>query len=174
MTPDPLTLYKLMVLYMLRQAKFPLSYSQISELMLGHEYTDHFTLQQALDDLLEAHLVRHDQNRHSTTYEITREGEETLVYFGKDISEGIVDDINVFLRENKLRLRNEVGTRSGYTRTPSGYAVTCEIREGRETLIRLELSAPSEKQAEIMCDNWEKASQSIYAFTVKELLSSDA
>ena len=44
MTPDPLTLYKLMVLYMLRQAKFPRSYSHISELMLGHEYTDHFTL----------------------------------------------------------------------------------------------------------------------------------
>lgn len=172
MTPDPLTLYKLMVLYMLRQAKFPLSYSHISEFMLGHEYTDHFTLQQALDDLLEAHLARQDKNRHSSTYEITREGEETLVYFGKDISEGIVKDIDTFLSENKLRLRNDVGSRSGYTKTPSGYAVTCEIREGRDTLIRLELSAPSEKQAEIMCGNWSKASQRIYSYAVKELLSS--
>lgn len=39
MLSEPLTLYKLMILYMLRQAKFPLSGSQISEFFLDKEYT---------------------------------------------------------------------------------------------------------------------------------------
>ena len=36
---EPLTLYKLMILYMLKQVKFPLSNAQISEFFLDKEYT---------------------------------------------------------------------------------------------------------------------------------------
>ena len=39
MLSDPLTLYKLMILYLLKQSKFPLSNSQLSEFFLEKEYT---------------------------------------------------------------------------------------------------------------------------------------
>ena len=73
MLSEPLTLYKLMILYMLRQAKFPLSGSQISEFFLDKEYTTYFTLQQALNELLEAHLVKQEVIRISSRYEISRD-----------------------------------------------------------------------------------------------------
>ena len=57
MLTEPLTLYKLMTLYMLKQVKFPLSGSQLSEFFLDKEYTTYFTLQQVLTELKEAHLV---------------------------------------------------------------------------------------------------------------------
>ena len=38
MTQDPLTLYKLIVLYMLNKVKFKLTYAQISEFILEKEY----------------------------------------------------------------------------------------------------------------------------------------
>ena len=172
MTPDPLTLYKLMILYMLKQAKFPLTYSQISEFMIGKEYTDPFTVQRALNDLLEAHLARQEMSRHRSSYEITREGEEALVYFARDISEGIINDMDNYLRENRIRLKSEAGCVSDYHKSSLSpdYIVTCEIREGRDVLIRLELTAPTQKQAETMCDNWPDASQGIYAYAMKELL----
>ena len=39
MTQDPLTLYKLIVLYMLNRVSFPLTKSQICDFILGKEYT---------------------------------------------------------------------------------------------------------------------------------------
>ncbi|MCJ7837257.1 DUF4364 family protein [Cuneatibacter sp. NSJ-177] len=171
MLSDPLTLYKLMILYLLKQAKFPLSNSQLSEFFLEKEYTTYFTLQEALNDLLEAHLMTQEVIRNSSRYEITREGEETLVYFGNSISEGIIEDMDKFLKENKIRLRNEVGIVADYYKSTAGdFMVECEVREGKSTLIKLELAVPSEDQAELMCDRWQEANQTIYAFLMKELL----
>ena len=51
MLQDPLTLYKLIVLYMLNRVTFPLTAAQISDFILGREYTNFITLQQASDAL---------------------------------------------------------------------------------------------------------------------------
>ena len=45
---EPLTLYKLIILYMLKKVDFPLTNAQISEFVLDQEYTTYFTLQQAI------------------------------------------------------------------------------------------------------------------------------
>ena len=45
---EPLTLYKLIILYMLKKVAFPLTNAQISEFVLDQEYTTYFTLQQAI------------------------------------------------------------------------------------------------------------------------------
>ncbi len=171
MLSEPLTLYKLMLLHLLKQAKFPLSNSQLSEFFLDKEYTTYFTFQQAINELLEAHLIKKETIRNSSRYEITNEGEETLVFFGHTISEAIVEDMNTFLRENKIRLRNEMCTVSDYYKTGSrDFMVECVVREGKNVLVRLEVNVPSEDQAEIMCDRWQDASQKIYEFIMKELL----
>ena len=46
MSPEALTLYKLIVLYMLNKVNFPLTNTQLSEFILEKEYTNYFTLQQ--------------------------------------------------------------------------------------------------------------------------------
>ena len=58
MLSEPMTLYKLMNLYMLKQVNFPLTNAQLSNFFLGREYTTYFTLQQALNELLEAGLIK--------------------------------------------------------------------------------------------------------------------
>lgn len=54
MLTEPMTLYKLMNLYMLKQVNFPLSNAQLTSFFTEHEYTTYFTLQQALNELEEA------------------------------------------------------------------------------------------------------------------------
>ena len=54
MLSDPITLYKLMILYMLDHVNFPLTNSQLTDFFLDHEYTTYFTLQQALNELEDA------------------------------------------------------------------------------------------------------------------------
>ena len=45
MEQEQLTLYKLMILYLIEKVDFPLSNSQISEFILDKGYTNYFTVQ---------------------------------------------------------------------------------------------------------------------------------
>ena len=45
MSQEPLTLYKLIILYMLDRVNFPLTSAQVSEFILEKEYTNFLTLQ---------------------------------------------------------------------------------------------------------------------------------
>ena len=174
MLTEPLTLYKLMTLYMLKQVKFPLTNSQISDFFLSKEYTNYFTLQQALAELTDAHLIQVETTQNSTLYELTREGEETLSFFGKKISAAIVEDMDEFLKANKVRLRDEVGVTAEYYKAGSqDYIVHCQVREGRSTLIEINISVPDKDQAEEMCDRWSISNQEIYSFIMKELMRQD-
>ena len=57
MNQEPLTLYKLIVLYMLDRVTFPLTTAQISEFILEKEYTNFLTLQTAISELTETGLA---------------------------------------------------------------------------------------------------------------------
>jgi len=161
-----------MNLYMLKQVNFPLTNAQLTNFFTEHEYTTYFTLQQALNELEDAGLIHKEPSHNSTRYEITREGEETLNFFGKNISPAIVNDMDQYLKENKFRLREEVGTSADYYKaTGQDYIVHCEVREGKTVLIRLDLALPDKEQAEAMCSNWKEKSQEIYSFAMKTLLS---
>ena len=172
MLAEPMTLYKLMNLYMLHQVNFPLTNAQLSNFFLDREYTTYFTLQQALNELLDAGLVKKEAMRNSSRYEITKEGEETLEFFGKNISPAIVSDMDEYLKQNRFRMRNEVGLISDfYKSTNQDYIVHCEVREGKAVLVNLDISVPDKEQAEIMCNHWKDRSQEIYAYVMKSLMS---
>lgn len=172
MLAEPMTLYKLMNLYMLHQVNFPLTNAQLSNFFLDREYTTYFTLQQALNELLDAGLVKKETMRNSSRYEITKEGEETLEFFGKNISPAIVSDMDEYLKQNRFRMRNEVGLSSDfYKSTNQDYIVHCEVREGKAVLVNLDISVPDKEQAEIMCNHWKDRSQEIYAYVMKSLMS---
>lgn len=166
---EPLTLYKLMILYMLNQVQFPLTYSQMLGFFLDKEYTDYFTFQQAVTELGDAGLVSCESMHNSSHYNITESGKETLSYFGSSISQAIIEDMDAFLRDNQVKLRNESGITSEYYKSGSEYNVRCQVKEGRNLLFALELSVPSREQAIAICNNWSKSSQDIYAFAVKSL-----
>ena len=54
MNQEPLTLYKLIVLYLLNKVSFPLTMAQVSDLILEKEYTSYLTLQQVINELAQA------------------------------------------------------------------------------------------------------------------------
>ena len=171
MLSDPITLYKLMILYMLDHVNFPLTNSQLTDFFLDHEYTTYFTLQQALNELKEAGLIRMESTHNSSRYEITKEGDDTLSFFGNNISPTIIEDIDSYLKENKFRLRNEVGVISDfYKSTNQDYIVHCEVREGKSILIGFDLSVPDKDQAETMASHWKERSQEIYSYVMKTLM----
>ena len=170
MIQEPETLYKLMALYMLNKVNFPLTNSQLTQFFLDKDYTTYFTLQQVLSELCESNLIKSRQVGTSTRYEITGDGRETLGFFGKDISGAAISDMDEYIKDNKFRLRSEVGTAADYYKEGSDYIVRCEVREGKSILFSLNISVPDEEEAKAMCANWRHQSQGIYSYIVRSLM----
>ena len=168
---EPLTLYKLIVLYMLTRVNFPLTNSQISNFVLDAGYTTYFTLQQTFSELIESSLIRSETIRNSSYYYITDAGKETLGYFEHMISKSIQKDIDDYLKKHRLELRDEVSVTSDFYRTTNGdYAVQCKVTERNSSLIELTLTVPDKEQASSLCANWKERCQEIYANLMKELM----
>lgn len=117
---DLLTLYKLIVLYMLSCVDFPLTKAQIGDFILEREYTDFLTLQQTINELIDAGMITAKSIRNRTHLSITREGLETLNFFRGKLNEGVRSDVNEYFRKNKIALRNEVSVLANYYKTSSG------------------------------------------------------
>ncbi len=168
---EGLTLYKLIVLYMLRKVNFPLSNSQLTDFMTGKDYTDYFHVQEAINDLLDAGLITGEKIRNMSQYTATMDGEKTLEYFTSEIPCAIKQDIDQYLRENAFELRNENCTIADYEITADGgYAVHCIVTEGKERIIDLTINVTTEDEAERVCQKWPDKSQEIYMDVMNKLL----
>ena len=171
MALESITLYKLIVLYMLDRVDFPLSNATISEFILETGYTDYANIQQVIGILQDDDLINDESSRSNTSYTLTAQGKEMLDYFGNKISEEIKKEINDYLKRNKYELKQTANIASEFYRNTSGeYSVHCCIKENNTNLIDLTLSVPDEDVAGIMCDNWKKNSQDIYEFVMKHML----
>lgn len=165
------SLYKLIILYMLKKVNFPLTNAQISDFILGREYTSYFHLQEVLSEMAESGLIQTEIVRNATYYRMTDSGRQTLDFFGKEISPEICRDIDLYLSDHSYEMRNESSVLADYYRTPQqDYAVRCIVKEGRTTLIDLTLTVPTEGAAQTLCDNWKKKSQETYAAVMRLLM----
>ena len=165
------TLYKLIVLTMLDRVDFPLTNAQISDFILTKEYTNYFTLQQVLAELVETDLAEENTVRNSTYYQMTEKGKETLSYFGHMVSAAIHEDMDKYFKDNAIALRDEMSVKADYyENNHEEYSVRLRVMEKDSALIDLTLSVPTEGQANSICDNWKKKNQKLYAYLMQELL----
>ena len=170
MTQEPMTLYKLIVLYMLDRVSFPLTRAQIDAFILDKEYTNYLTLQQAIGELSDIHMISTKTIHNRTQLMLTEEGRSTLNFFRNNIPEAIKEEIDAYLKENALELRNEVSVTGQYYKTTGGsYQTVLAASERGEALIELKLTVPDEKTASAICDHWQKKNEDIYALLVREL-----
>ena len=167
---EPLTLYNLIVLYMLEKVNFPLTNGQISAFILDQGYTTYFNLQQAINELLESDLIQCETVRNHSQYRITPSGSGTLEYFQNKISAAIRQDIDDYLKDHQLEVRNEVAVTAEYFKNTAGeYSVHCVVKEHKSELIDLTVTAPDRRQAAAMCDHWREKCQKIYQTIMEEL-----
>lgn len=170
MIQDPLTLYKLIVLYMLNRVSFPMTTAQISDFILGREYTNFLTLQQVINELTDANMISSETIRNRTHLAITDEGRDTLNFFQNRISDTIKQEINTYFRENEFSLRNEVSVLGDYYKSTSGeYEAHLVAKDRGIRVVDITLSVPDEATAAAICDNWQKKNQNIYQYLIQQL-----
>ena len=92
MTPESRKLYKLIILYFLSLTKQPMSNAIISDFILTNNYTDYFSIQETLTNLLEDDMIESEQTHATSYYKIKPAGQEIQnmnLLFGLPESEGL-------------------------------------------------------------------------------------
>ena len=169
MLQDPLTLYKLIVLYMLDRV-VSLTAAQVGDFVLEKDYTNFLTLQQVIGDLTDSKLIASKTVRNRTHLSITPEGRETLKYFKENIGSAIRQEIDSYLKENEYAIRNETAVEGDYYKSTTGeFEAHLVAKDRTVNLVELTLSVPTEEIAAAICDNWQKKNQEIYPYLVAEL-----
>ena len=166
-----LSLYKLMILYMLEKVTFPLSNNQIVDFLLNRNYTDYFHAQEAISDLVESGQIASEATKRFTLYSLTEEGLQTVSSLENMLDAGIRAEIIDYLKDNSFTLRSESGIRADYKLTASReYAVFLEIIEQGSPLLSMTINVMTKEEAEAMCRNWSDKNQELYLMIMRALL----
>lgn len=169
-----LSLNKLMVLFLIDKAGLPLSNTQISEFLLDSGYTDYFSLQEYISQMIEAALLKSSKITNHTLYDITPTGRETLAFFQNHIPESTKDDMVIYLSENKYDIRSKFEVVADYLPEKNGdYTVSCIAREDSTNLIEINLKVSEKEEALKICDSWENNSHVIYKRLLHDLLNDE-
>lgn len=170
MMQDPLTLYKLIILYMLNRVNFPLTKAQVGDFILTRDYTNFMNLQQAIGELIDSALVKAESIRNRTHLVLTPDGAETLAYFGNRIGESVRAEIDEYFIQHELELRNEVSIVADYYKSTSGeYEARLIAKDNGINLVDITLSVPVPETAASICENWQQKNQEIYKYLIETL-----
>ena len=162
MTPESRKLYKLIILYFLSLTKQPMSNAIISDFILTNNYTDYFSIQETLTNLLEDDMIESEQTHATSYYKIKPAGQEILTFFGKQLPDSTKAQIRKYLSENRVSIVEN-------TSIHTDYIARCSIVERGSVLLEVSLNVPTEEEAIQVCKNFKKKNEKIYSLLFSEL-----
>ena len=167
---EPLTLYKLTILYLISGAKNPLSKIQVSDCLIELNLTDYLTVQTAIGELLESGFLSSVEKDNTLLLSLTEDGRSALSLFMGSLSEGIRSDLDGYLSDHKQELVHARDLTSNYRRSSNGeFAVNLSAKDRGNDLLQITMNVPSEEIATNICDRWAKESADIYEYLTKKL-----
>jgi len=162
---------KLTIMYILNRVDMPISNSQITNYMLENDYTDYFTIQQFMGELIDDGFVWSKTVRNRTFYSLSDSGKESFDVLSSELSQKIRDDVDEYIRKNAMKIREESDVGSTYIETSLGtYDVHLFIDEAGERIFEIHLIVPDREKAKRMCSAWAKKSEELYPLVFEKLL----
>lgn len=161
---------KLILLYIIDRLDVPVGNLQITKLVLEKRFMNYFLLQQHLNELQEGKLLAMETVEGRSLYKITGSGRKTLEYFAHLIPAGLksrMDDTFLALRKE---IRSQTLVLADYTpESENKFTVNCKVSEDDFPLLELDVTVGTKSDARLVCENWKKHSQLIYAEIIDAL-----
>lgn len=168
---EPNTIYKIAILSMLSKANQALSNGQILQFFVECEYTDYFTVQQALFDLQAARLLEHFSSHNQTMYRINTEGEKTLQLMADKLTSAMEKDLRFYLKAHELQIKKDNSLIANYdVCSTGGYLVHCKSLDEEQVMLDITIHVNSPQQAETICNNWRARHEDVYAGLMDTLI----
>ena len=156
---------------MLSKVGVPISTNRLSYFLLKNEYTDYFTFQQSLGELLNDGFVDLEEVHSKTLFSITREGRHALELLSNEISGSMKHDIDEYLKSNKVEIRDDYSIKArSYQFDLDNFVSNLTIEENEKRILEINISSTTEEAAEKICANWRKSCEDIYPMLVGMLM----
>lgn len=170
---SPLTVYKLIILYMLDRTGAPISNAAITDFILESGVSNSYiSVQRSLSEMEESGLIGQESAGNRTMIRLTEDGKEALKFFGSDLNADLKEECTAFLRSHGMEIRTEAETAARYQKRITGvYEVNLSVSEMGMPLIDLKLTVPDEELARQMTENWPVRSQTVYQKIMDALVS---
>jgi DNA-binding PadR family transcriptional regulator len=164
-------IYKLATLYMLSKVDMPITTNRLSFYLLKNNYTDYFTFQQGVGELLNDGWLDTSTSQGKTLYRITPEGRDALSLLSNEISEDMKRDIESYIKENKYSMHEDFSVQSKYYQYDlNQYISNLSLDENGKRLLEINITSSSEEAAEKICNNWKKTSEEVYPILIEKLM----
>lgn len=168
---EELAYHKLLVLYILEKIKADLTNSQITQVVLETEMINYFSLQQMLSQLMDSKLLKIHKKNNREYYTLTQKGLETLECFCTRIPQNVTEKVDHYIEVNGESLLNETQVKTSYVKqSDNEFIVNLRVIENQSNLIDLNLNVSSEKQANLICNNWKNNASYMYAQVIELLV----
>lgn len=165
---------KLLVLYVIKALKHPISNTQLTEIILENNFINYFTLQQYISELVSSEFLKYVEKNEKQLLTITVRGEKVLSLFNGRISLLKRDIIDNYISSAIDCIKKELTIYSDYTiESNNSFIVNLKALEDESLLMDLKVSVPSKKQASTLCSKWKENPSEIYTKIMQSLFSDE-
>ena len=165
---------KLLLLYILKTLKEPVTNAQITDMVLENSLINYFTLQQYLNELDTSEFIHYQEMNEKKLIIITEKGKKVLSYFEDRISPNKKEIFKNYISDKMDLIKKELTIQSDYIPIDeNNFLVDIKAFEGDSVLIDLKISVPTKKYASSLCENWKNNSSRIYNDIMNVLLQEE-
>ena len=164
---------KLLMLYVLKSIKDPISNTQITEIILENNFINYFTFQQYLSELEESKFVKYEETNDKKLLMLTEKGDNVLSLFKDRISPSKISIIDEYIKEKIVYIKKELTIHADYTlgNSEDSFIVDLKAIEDQALLMELKLSVPTKNQATSICTKWKENPSEIYTNIINILIN---
>jgi len=163
---------KLLMLYVLKSIKEPISNTQLTEIILENNFINYFTFQQYLSELEESKFVEYQEANDKKLLILTEKGDNVLSLFKARISPSQISIVDEYIKEKISTIKKELTIHADYTlgSGDDSFIVDLKAIEDQALLMELKLSVPTKKQAALICNKWKENPSEIYTNVINILI----
>lgn len=165
---------KLLVLYVIKALKQPISNTQLTEIILENNFINYFTLQQYVSELVSSDFLKYQVINEKNLLTLTEKGDSVLSFFNGRISpikKKIIDD---YLLSTIDSIKRELTIHGDYTILKDDtFIVDLKALEDDNLLMEIKVSVPSKKQAASLCSRWKENPTDLYTKIINSLFNDD-
>ncbi len=164
---------KLLMLYVLKSIKEPISNTQLTEIILENNFINYFTFQQYLSELEESKFVEYQEANDKKLLLLTEKGDNVLTLFKARISTSQISIVDEYIKQKIGSIKKELTIHADYTlgSGDDSFIVDLKAIEDQALLMELKLSVPTKKQAASICSKWKENPSEIYTNVINILIN---
>ena len=154
---------KLIVLYILENAKVPLSITQILKYCEDFEDITYFDICTYLENLKVSNYISEAFNENTAMYAPTKLGSTTLHELLELVPGVDIYNLKKMISKNDVEIKTDYSIDTNIIPIKSDeYKVSCYIKDGNDEMVNITIYAGTKEQAKNISNNWNRNAEDIY------------